>query len=53
MGLPYENAGGSLRGFGFTFDVASGRVRNWYLDAEGVKRWADNDKPVPTDEAKP
>lgn len=36
----------SLRGFGVTFDIASGRVRNWYIDREGAKRWADNDELV-------
>jgi hypothetical protein len=44
----------SLRGFGFTFDVATGRVRNWYIDAEGAERWADTDELVttpPTEEA--
>ena len=34
------------RGFGFLFDVATGRVRNWYIGADGVQRWADNDEPV-------
>lgn len=33
-----------LRGFGFAFS-ASG-TRRWYVGADGVKRWADNDKPV-------
>jgi hypothetical protein len=36
----------TLRGFGMTFDVASGSVRNWYIDSEGAKRWADNDELV-------
>lgn len=36
----------SLRGFGMTFDIASGSVRNWYIDGEGAKRWADNDELV-------
>jgi hypothetical protein len=36
----------SLRGFGMTFDVQSGSVRNWYIDGEGAKRWADNDELV-------
>lgn len=35
-----------LRGFGFTFE--NGRARNWYVGADGVKRWADNDQPVET-----
>lgn len=26
----------TLRGFGMTFDVATGTVRNWYVDREGV-----------------
>jgi hypothetical protein len=36
----------TLRGFGMTFDCASGGFRNWYLDSEGAKRWADNDELV-------
>lgn len=35
-----------LIGFGLTFDIARGCVRNWYQDAGGMKRWADNDEPV-------
>jgi hypothetical protein len=53
----------SLRGFGMTFDLRSGGFRNWYIDGEGAKRWADNDElvrglagleddPRPTPEAK-
>ena len=41
----------SLRGFGFTFDVQTGRTRNWYIDPEGVKRWADDDSPVEPERA--
>lgn len=37
---------GSLRGFGMTFDLSSGGFRNWYIDGEGAKRWADNDELV-------
>lgn len=36
----------TLRGFGTTFDLASGNARNWYIDGEGAKRWADNDELV-------
>jgi len=36
----------ALRGFGLTYDCATGGCRNWYLDGEGVKRWADNDEVV-------
>lgn len=36
----------SLRGFGTTYDLETGRARNWYVGADGVKRWADNDEPV-------
>jgi hypothetical protein len=36
----------NLRGFGFTFDTQTGRIRNWYLDDNGVKRWADDNTPV-------
>lgn len=35
-----------LRGFGVTFDLETGSVRQWYVGADGVKRWADNDAPV-------
>lgn len=34
----------TLRGFGMTF--ANGAARNWYVGADGVKRWADNDENV-------
>jgi hypothetical protein len=37
---------GTLRGFGMTLDLETGRMRNWYVDREGVKRWADDDSPV-------
>ena len=33
-------------GFGITFDIFTGRARNWYQNAGDVKRWADNDEPV-------
>lgn len=36
----------SLRGFGTTYDLETGRARNWYVGADGVKRWADNDEPT-------
>lgn len=35
-----------LRGFGTKFEC--GTVRNWYIDSEGVKRWADNNEPCDT-----
>lgn len=40
-----------LRGFGMVF--GAGGVRNWYVGADGIRRWADNDQPVdtPTPEA--
>jgi hypothetical protein len=25
------------------YDTRSGGFRNWYIDGEGAKRWADND----------
>lgn len=42
----------SMRGFGFIFN---GYCRYWYIDAEGTKRWVDNDHPVFADtlEARP
>lgn len=44
--VPSETNDVPLIGFGLTFDIAQGRARNWYQDANGVKRWADNDEPV-------
>jgi len=41
----------TLRGFGFLLDIQSGQIRRWYVPADGIKRWADNDQPV--DETKP
>ena len=35
-----------LAGFGITFDIFTGRARNWYQSAGDVKRWADNGEPV-------
>lgn len=34
-----------LRGFGVTI-MAAGHARRWYVGADGVQRWADNDRPV-------
>lgn len=39
-------SGRSLRGFGVTVDLATGRMRNWYAGADGIRRWADTDQPV-------
>jgi hypothetical protein len=36
----------ALRGFGMTFDLTTGGMRNWYVGADGVTRWADNEEPV-------
>lgn len=30
----------SLRGFGFSLDISSGRTRQWFY-RDGQKRWAD------------
>ncbi len=35
-------------GFGSTLDLQTRRSRQWYMRSDGIKRWADNDKPVPT-----
>jgi hypothetical protein len=35
---------------GFYFDAERGTGRWWYVGADGIKRWADNDRPV--DEAR-
>ena len=32
-----------------TMDIERGTTRNWYLDGNGVKRWADTNKPVLVD----
>lgn len=37
----------NLRGFGFTLDIRQGFSRRWYVGADGVQRWADNNEPVP------
>lgn len=42
----------TLRGFGVT--ITPGGARNWYCDADGVKRWVNNDRPCDEHEdAKP
>jgi hypothetical protein len=33
-----------MRGFGVT--ITPGGARNWYVGADGVKRWANNDQPT-------
>lgn len=33
-------------GFGTVFDLKTSRMRSWYLDRHGIKRWADNHQPV-------
>lgn len=35
-----------LRGFGTTFDLQTGAARSWYVGADGIERWADNDQPT-------
>lgn len=37
-----------MRGFGMTFDLERGSARQWYAGEDGIRRWADNDKPVDT-----
>ena len=32
-----------------TMDIERGTTRRWYLDGNGVKRWADTNKPVLVD----
>lgn len=36
----------TLAGFGVTFDIFTGRARNWYQNAGDVKRWAENGQPM-------
>ena len=43
--LPAIRPANALRGFGVTVMVQGG-ARRWYIGADGVKRWADNDQPV-------
>jgi hypothetical protein len=38
-----KRATGGLRGFGVT--ITPGGARNWYAGADGVRRWASNDRP--------
>jgi hypothetical protein len=35
----------TLRGFGLMYDTRTGTTRQWYVGADGVKRWMD-DEPV-------
>lgn len=35
----------TLRGWGFTFDMATGTNRTWYVGEDGVRRYMD-DTPV-------
>lgn len=32
--------------FGVSIDLESMKQRRWYIDGEGARRWADNDKPA-------
>lgn len=41
-----------MRGFGTTFELQTGRVRNWYSGPDGIKKWADTGELVP-DERRP
>jgi hypothetical protein len=34
------------RGFGLTLDLARGTQRRWVMGRDGIKRWADDGKPV-------
>lgn len=33
-------------GFGTTIDLKTGRMRQWFVSSDGVKRWADTNEPV-------
>jgi hypothetical protein len=35
-----------IRGFGFEFDIKSGKRRDWFIGEDGIKRWGDNNQPV-------
>lgn len=39
-------------GFGVTLCLDTGRSRRWVMGADGVKRWADNNKPINKDTKK-
>lgn len=38
-----KRATAGLRGFGVT--ITPGGARNWYVGADGVRRWSSNDQP--------
>ena len=37
-------------GFGTRYDLATGRMRSWYVGRDGVQRWDDNDTPCEPEE---
>ncbi len=43
---PRPAHGGGLRGFGLTLSMQPAGARHWYIGADGVKRWVDNDLPA-------
>ena len=36
-----------LRGFGWAYDTQPGVIRDWVTDAQGVRRYVDNNEPLP------
>ena len=40
---------GITGGFGTMVDLERGTTRQWVIGRDGVKRWADNGEPVPTE----
>ncbi len=43
---PRPAHGAGLRGFGLTLSMQPTGARHWYIGADGVKRWVDNDLPA-------
>lgn len=39
-------------GFGVTLCTATGVSRKWVMGKDGIKRWADNNKPIVKDTKK-
>jgi len=36
---------GITGGFGTSIDLVTGRLRRWYMRADGIKLWVSNDQP--------
>ena len=40
-----------LKGFGMAMDLKRGTTRHWFVGADGVQRWADNNAPCESAES--